>query len=148
MVTAFSGISGRFLVSAIASILVASLADAPSANAQALSGGDIEQCSVYNRDGSYVGQDTVCIERKRALLRRYERDRERDYEEDDAPSYYSGYSSVGLCPQWANSGYGYMTTWQQGGSAAPYPAPGTSYDSAVNGRPCIPNPILILPGIR
>ena len=101
--------------------------------AQQLSNGDYQQCSVYDEDGDFAGYDSVCLERKRAQLRRYQEDQANAY------SASSTYSAPYYCPYWANNGAGYPGTVYSGSgyvSTDPY---GT-FDRPVDGVRCIPKP--------
>ncbi len=127
---------------------------ASPAQAQALSGGDYEVCSVYRPNGEWAGYNNACLERQRAAIRQWS-----NVGTGQGGSYggssYGGYSSAPAggygyygyplmaCPGWANNGYGFSTTTGSGGYAGFGP-----YDSAVNGRPCRPSVNIILPGIR
>ncbi len=115
---------------------IALTASAAPAAAQTLTQGDYEQCSVYDRDGDFAGYDSVCLERKRTALLRLQQ-RQQRYQ--PAP----GYSSV-YCPQWANMGAGYLTTWLNDGSLPPV---STAYDAPINGKPCVPNRVIITRGL-
>jgi len=115
-------------VGAVASGL--SVGGAP-ASAQQLSNGDYQQCSVYDEEGDFAGYDSVCLERKRAQLRRYQ---------EDASASYSTYAAVYYCPSWANNGNGYPgTVYSYGGTVSTDPY-GT-YDRPVDGVRCIARPV-------
>jgi hypothetical protein len=97
---------------------------APTARAQDLSPGDYEICSVY-RHGKYVGLDSVCLAERRAMLRALgEGNLRRPH--------------VNFCPYWANGGNGYNATFFSDGSP---PALFGTWDSTLNGRPCLPKPM-------
>lgn len=116
--------------------LAALAATTAPAAAQTLSDGDFEQCAVYDRDGEFAGYDSVCLERKRTALLRLQQ-RQQRYQPAPAPA--------GIyCPQWANMGAGYLTTWRSDGSLPPV---STAYDAPVNGNPCVPNAVIITRGL-
>lgn len=118
-----------------AGVCAASLSLPTTASAQTLSSGDYEQCSVYDRNDRFKGYDSVCLQRKRNQLSRL-RDRQRSY----SPPVQA---SSAYCPQTANLGAGYISTWWSNGRVPPYAA---AYDRPVDGRPCIPNQVYISPG--
>lgn len=116
---------------------VAAIPAAP-ASAQALSSGDYAQCTVYDRDGRNRGLDSVCLERKRAQIARFQ-DRQSRY---NPPVVYNPGSAP--CPLYANGGRGFATTYMTNGGFAGYAA---AYDSPTNGRPCMPQLNIRLPGV-
>lgn len=94
------------------------------AKAQQLSKGDYEQCTVYDRDGRFVGHDNVCLAAKRALLRRLNSGRP----VSDEPYY---------CPWAANNGQGFNMTWHSDGRVPTYFG---TFDRTTDGIPCIGRP--------
>lgn len=112
-------------LSVLSALPVASL----PAMAQRLGDGDYEICSVYDRDDNFAGYDSVCLEERRAALR---------YLNQDAAAYSAAQGSyVYHCPAWANAGNGYNMTWYSNGQTPIYSG---TFDSTLNGRPCIANP--------
>ena len=105
------------LLKLTATVLVAAMATvdatATGANAQQLS------------------NDSVCLERKRAQLRRYQRQ-----SANNAAS--SGYSGAYYCPSYANGGHGYTgTVYSDGRVSTDYYG---TYDRPVDGVRCLPRP--------
>jgi hypothetical protein len=124
------------LVLASAAVAAAVLPAVP-ATAQALSSGDYAQCTVYDRDGRNRGVDSVCLERKRTQLLRLQ----------NQQSFYSApvpyaYGSE-PCPLWANGGRGFSYTVYTYGT----PPVAAAFDSVQNGRPCMPQINIRLPGM-
>ncbi|MFN3989680.1 MAG: hypothetical protein ACK4IS_05410 [Erythrobacter sp.] len=123
---------------ALFAALAAAVPSAPAA-AQALSSGDYAQCTVYDRDGRNRGLDSVCLERKRAQISRFQNQQSRF---NSAPVPYN-YGSTS-CPAWANGGRGFSYTVYSDGSAPPIAA---AFDSITDGRPCMPQPNILLRGV-
>jgi len=123
-----------------AATLAAALAAMPTApvQAQALSSGDYAQCTVYDREGRSRGFDSVCLERKRAQIARFQ-SQQRAY----SPPVAFNPGSVS-CPLWANGGRGFSYTEYSDGSTPPFAA---AFDSVTNGRPCMPSPNIQLGGV-
>ena len=103
---------------------VAALMLMPSpAMAQKLGDGDYAICSVYDRSDEFVGYDNVCLERRRAVLRRLR---------SRGGNVYRGNA---LCPWHANNGQGYNATFYSDGRN---PKLFGTWDSTWNGRHCVP----------
>ncbi len=133
-----------------ASVCLAVLAGLPAANAQSLGSGDYELCSVYRPDGSFAGYNSACLERQRAAIRRLNnthsnRPHGGHYGHAPAPYATPSYApSGGLCPSWANNGYGYSSTIRPGSS---FNVQYGTFTSSYNGQPCTPNPMIFRRGI-
>ena len=130
----------RTASASVAFLTAAVLAAMPAApaQAQALSSGDYAQCTIYDRDGRNRGLDSVCLERKRAQIARFQ-NQQRAY---SPPVTYNPGS--GSCPLWANGGRGFGYTVNSDGSPPPFAA---AFDSVTNGRPCMPSPNIQLRGV-
>ncbi len=115
---------------AAAQLVFVSVGGFAPASAQQLSNGDYEMCSVYDQDGDFAGYDSVCLERKRAQLRRYQK---------NAASTYTAYSGAYYCPSWANNGSGYIGTVYSDGRPVSVDPYGT-FDRPVDGVRCLPRP--------
>ncbi len=137
-----------FAAAAIASAGLAATGAGTPAQAQSLSQGDFELCSIYRPDGRFAGYDTACLEAQRAAIRAYRDKRgsryappRRSYGYDSGYSAYSGAAHASgpmLCPSWANHGHGYPSTLPSGPHARIQYG---TFTSSFNGRPCTPNPI-------
>lgn len=139
----------RILTAAACAAAFAAFAGTSPAEAQSLSSGDYELCSVYRPDGSFAGYDSACLEAQRAAVRRFSEHRQRP--RYTAPSYGGasyGHSPYGgaamLCPSWANNGFGYSSTMRTGAGIS---TEFGTFNSSVNGQPCIPNPVRWRPGL-
>lgn len=112
------------IVTKIAAATMGLLILAPKAAlAQSLGDGDYEICSIYDRDDEFVGYDNLCLERRKAILRRL---RSRNSE---------GHRYSALCPWHANNGQGYNATFFSDGRN---PSLFGTWDSTWNGRRCVP----------
>lgn len=111
-----------------AAAIVAAMALTHPASAQQLSDGDYALCSVYDENDDFVGYDSVCLERKRAQLRRYQQQQAGSGAYADNGVYY--------CPSWANGGYGYSATLYSDGTSSSY----GPFDRPTDGVPCIAHP--------
>ena len=126
----------RFAIAA-AALLVGAAGSAAPAAAQALSSGDYAQCTVYDREGRNRGLDSVCLERKRAQLARLQ-NRQSQF---SAPVPYVYGSEP--CPLYANGGRGFSYTVYTHGT----PPIAAAFDSVRDGRPCMPQINIRLPGV-
>ncbi|KAA5805370.1 hypothetical protein F1654_05165 [Alkalicaulis satelles] len=137
----------RMIAAASCTAVLTALAAAEPAEAQRLSNGDYELCSVYRPDGTFAGYDSACLEAQRAAVRRLSQRHERGYRDrwsHSAPSY-GGYAQAApLCPSWANNGHGYSTTMRTGVPGVQY---GT-FNAMFNGTPCISNPNFYMRGLH
>ena len=111
---------------------------AGSAWAQSLSSGDYAQCTVYDRDGRNRGLDSICLERKRAQIARYQ------YQQNRYTPQVTYNPGSEPCPLYANGGRGFATTFNTYGG---FPGYAAAYDSPTNGRPCMPQLNIRLPGV-
>jgi hypothetical protein len=128
------------IISAAAMSAAAALAiPAAPVSAQALSSGDFAQCTVYDRDGRNRGLDSVCLERKRTQLARLQNQQNRY---NGAPVYNTWGSTP--CPLHANGGRGFSYTVN---SDLSFPGYAAAFDSVRDGRPCMPQPNIRLPGV-
>lgn len=121
---------------AILTAAAAAIAAAP-ASAQSLSSGDYAQCTVYDREGRNRGLDSVCLERKRTQLARLQN--EQSFYNAPVPYVYGSEP----CPLWANGGRGFSYTVYTYGT----PPVAAAFDSVQNGRPCMPQINIFLPGM-
>ncbi len=121
----------KIVLPMVGAVGLAGMMIASPAQAQRLSDGDYEQCSVYDRDGDFKGFDSVCLERKRTAISRL-REKRSQYSEPT-------YNTRSLyCPYSANLGAGYVATMWTNGRTAPY---AIAYDAPIDGRPCVPNQV-------
>jgi hypothetical protein len=128
------------LATASAAILTAAVAaalPAAPASAQSLSSGDFAQCTVYDGDGRNRGLDSVCLERKRTQISRLQN--QQSFYNGPAPYSYGSEP----CPLWANGGRGFSYTVYSYGT----PPVAAAFDSVQNGRPCMPQLNIRLPGV-
>jgi len=116
----------------------ATLAPSGPAAAQALSSGDYARCTVHDREGRNRGLDSVCLSRKRAQLAWLQ---ERQSRFSPPVTYNPGSAP---CPLYANGGRGFATTVTGHGG---FPGYAAAYDSPSNGRPCLPQLNIRLPGV-
>lgn len=143
----------RDLTVSTACALAIAAVSAGALEAQSLGSGDYELCSVYRPDGSFAGYSNACLERQRASIRRNSQHSNSQHRgghyrtpPPGAPVY-SGYASAAtLCPSWANNGYGYSSTLVSSGFGSNIQY-GT-FNSTVNGQPCISNPVIFRRGFN
>jgi hypothetical protein len=121
---------------AFAAVAAAALPAAP-ATAQALSSGDYAQCTIYDREGPNRGLDSVCLERKRTQLLRLHN--QQSFYSAPVPYVYGSEP----CPLWANGGRGFSYTVYTYRT----PPAAAAFDSVQNGRPCMPQINIRLPGM-
>ncbi|WP_308909430.1 hypothetical protein [Pseudokordiimonas caeni] len=112
--------------------LAAAFMFAVPAAAQELSDADHELCSVYDRNDRFVGYDSVCLERKRAQIRRYKHS---GRHHGHGAAGYPAFTGIYFCPVTANFGAGYNATFYNDGRPPQYFG---KFDATLNGQPCRP----------
>ncbi len=117
-----SGLSRLHWAAAII-VMVLWLVSPVPASAQTLDDRDYEICSFYDREDRIIDYDRDCLDRRRAL-HRHRLSRNRNI-----------YRGNVLCPWHANNGQGYNATFYLDGRN---PSLFGTWDSAFDGRPCVP----------